>query len=344
MIWSNIITIGFIALLTFRPIATPDTEAYVLISRYSQDVINSIENINLFSKYGNIYFSVEYGYLVLCSIINRISSNYRFLFFVVACFTTYMIPAFLSKLSLTNDTKMDSRFIRLCYIATFGLLYSGVALRSGIAISLGLVSVYFAQKRKWIPLFIFSFLAFTIQRSSLLLLLISLAFLLFKKFSNEKSNKRYFTIALLGCGLLIPVFRRNISKFCISFLFSVANRFGIKGFYESYISDNFLGGIGITKSLVCLLLLMTLFIVFKEKKSYPKPFLWVLILPIYFIVLFYGANALSRLYDIALILILPILYDFYIGDRNNIYERGIFVVSMLLMILISINTCFVLGR
>lgn len=346
-VFSIFISVLFVMLLTFRPEISPDTESYIQIYNTSSNVLKSIDGVSLMNKYGNSDYSVEYGYLLLCRLLHAIIPSYRFLFLFSAIITITVIPKALNSIVGKNDengfVNNNEDILRLSYISTFGLLYSGVAIRAGLAISLGLFAVALSRKKRFVLSLVITLFAFAIQRSSIVFLFINLLVTLLGTNNSNYSNGIFLSMGLLGTVLLLPSFRLSLSKKTVVGFFSFLERMKIQDFYYGYFVGNNAVNVGFTKLLVCLLCCIMLLSFYVQRKKYPKCYSVVLIAPILIILFFSGARALSRFYDMFLIFVLPLLVMMQSENDGCGTNRVLHCFVVIVLMAISINTCFILG-
>lgn len=137
----------------------------------------------------NAYFGNGYKYLCLI-IYPVIGPNGKAFLAVIS-----IIIFFLSMVSLLIIDKKNTKYFCtffLLFTAYWGFSFSTEVIRTGIGISLSLISVAFAYRLKLIPSLIFSFLATTMHWTEIFVFLIAFYVYFAKKKENKDSKRKFF--------------------------------------------------------------------------------------------------------------------------------------------------------
>ena len=331
----------FVLVIMFRPLDSPDTSAYMNIYGSSRRILGGVKEIDLFSKYGDNDGTYEYGFLAISAFFSLFAS-FRFFLGAIALFTSLIIPYCLSELFRRKEEKSVNYKKRLSffvlYLCTFGLLYSGVAIRAGCGISIGLMSSLMIKKRRFLLAIVFLVLAFSVHRTSIVFLIIDLLFLLSVKEKRclSQNRIRFLLIVELFAVLVLLVLGR-------AFLYGVINNvFGSIGLdsYLSYHTSE--SGLGLTKILICLIVFGLLFYISIIKAPIANTHIYLLLFIPLLIILFADFRAASRLYDQFLIFIVGvIIYSYYKVIKTNRFGGSILLGGFVLAIsFVFMNTIF----
>ena len=328
----------FVITVTFRPLDSPDTLSYKLIFESSRDILRDVEHINLLSKYGTGDGSAEYGFIFFCALVNRLFPSYRVFFCILAMITSIIIPLCINKIFFKQNNFNSFSVIFVIYIISFGILYSGIAIRAGLGISLGLISLVYAKEKKILKCLFFVFIAFCIHRTAIVFTLANFVFL----FSKRKETN------ILGHG-----FKRLILfEVFVIVVMMLLFHFGFKGItsellsfikldsYLSYMSTN--TKLGITKILICICIIALLFFVYEQKLKIDRRVLFLIMLVPLFAVIFVDFFAASRLYDQFFILFIGLIGYIFVTYRKKISMRIPLLIwcSIILLNFIFLNTVF----
>jgi hypothetical protein len=347
----------FAVVIALRPSTTPDTAFYIRVFEKSNSLLPSIKSIDLFSK----YYDVEYGYLVLCSLFRGIINDYHVFFFVIALVTVYFIPRNLTLLLCEQQiaSKMSLRalhihrrvdfvikpkesFLRSCYIIAFGILYSGIAIRAGLAITFGTWAVYLTNKKNFLGTVIALFVGFSIHRTLIVFTIVSLLVLMFNYIGNTKVNRIFMVISLVELVIMSIDLRLEISSVFYNYFSLMLKEINLIGYYDSFIGSGN-SSVGITKMIICLCI-FTLLATLYFSRIYVSIFYQIMaIASMTTILLFVNARAVSRLYDLFLLFCIPILkavFDDY-SENKRIFSLISFISIISLLAIVSLKTCFI---
>lgn len=197
-----------------RSILTPDTIAYV--NYYNSLNVNSVNFEN--SKF-------EIGFQLLTTLIKAITtSDYLFYFYLLALLNVVVIVLSIRNLYIicANEGKrigvISYVFPLLLYISYFGILYNGIVLRAGLAISFVIYAsticyLNISTFSKVIKVFFFLVIACSFHRTSIIALLVFFVFL----FTKEYSQRKYLCILLI----IIIVYISNVGDSVTPFFIDV---------------------------------------------------------------------------------------------------------------------------
>lgn len=299
----------FSVLMAARPLDSPDTAGYV--ENFYCIEPGQRYPINLLQK----YMGYEYGYVYLISFFRVFSNSFRLFFFLTAFAGTSMTVFGLKHLGdkiLAKESRVFAPVFAI-YISGFGLLYNGISVRAGLSMGLGVMAVDFILDRKWMRGVLLLFLAFTIQRFSILFLPIIFAIKFLPKFTRESHVQIWF----LGGAIMFTGLAGKVIPYLADMINGVSSKFQISG-VSSYLMD-VSEGIGIRDTYFWFLyggLVVFLF----YNKNYGK-YLNVIMLGSFIIVFMYGVRAISRAYGMFYLFIVPLLSVMYNEDSGSVNMR-----------------------
>lgn len=193
-------TFLFSLIMADRSLDIPDTFWYQ----------NSFSELDAHQQYAfslfqdNYRFGFEYGYIYFMQFFKRfISTDYRVFFFfcsiIISSLFIYSVKNIY--IYLVDDDSEDINYpLLFCiYVSYFGLYYCGMAIRAGLAMGLILLGVVFSLRKKYVPAILLLFVAFTLQRTSV----VGVGLLLSILFFRLKINKRIMMGIWLAIGILI---------------------------------------------------------------------------------------------------------------------------------------------
>ena len=185
-ILNTVVVFVFALIIAFKPEDMPDYWSYYNAFHDCDRIIETISAINIWGKYSNM----EIGFLYICLVFKSIVNSYRLFCFCVAFFVTRLSTKYLAKIAEINDNSREILLLTTTYLAGFGVVYAGIALRAGIAITLGIIAVYMTQNKKIITSIMLLGIAFLVHRSSIIYILLVLVTVFF---FNGKHKKRVVT-------------------------------------------------------------------------------------------------------------------------------------------------------
>ena len=195
-----LLVLVFSLLMAYRSLEIPDTFWYQ----------NSFSELDAHQKYtfslfqDNYRFGFEYGYIYFMQLFKRfISTDYRAFFFfcsiVISALFIYSVKSIYAYLVNEDNEDVNYPLLFCIYVSYFGLYYCGIAIRAGLAMGLILLGVVFALRKKYIPAVLLLFVAFTLQRTSV----VGVGLLISILFFRLKINKRVMMWIWLVIGVLI---------------------------------------------------------------------------------------------------------------------------------------------
>lgn len=323
--------------LGLRPETTRDTLAYIEAFNISESEIAKINFNNLFLKFSN---GMETGFWFLSFLFKRLFGSYR-LFFIFCSFASAIISIHYLSTMVSDDNEFVDPLVMLLYYLFFGIMYSGIVLRAGLAISLGVASVYYF-KNKRIILGLFSLIiSFLLHQSSLLFSLFALLAL----FMRKNAGRRFEDVCLCISVVLLIFAITNFGNYTYSILDNTLSNFltriGMGKYYISYGSST-VSIIGIKKTLICACITISMFLMRKSGIETKKFIFLYLLFTSFVIVFFPGVMALSRVFDMALIfIIIPIakILKKYNNKARISYNYAAYAVSFFLA-LYGLSTVF----
>lgn len=185
----------FLLFLTFRGLEPPDALAYA-------DFYKAVDTSHLYLNRADLPITTDIGYGIFNQIVKFFfGSNYHFIFLIIPVFNLYLIKISFKKLffgvfEIKNHNILYGLFFAL-YISYYGILYSGVVLRGGLALSFLFYSYVMGCQKKWVWAILFYFIAIKFQSSAIIGILIALIL-----FSNSKLNKSIYFISWVVIGFL----------------------------------------------------------------------------------------------------------------------------------------------
>lgn len=237
-----IILMVLLAILSaFRPLTIPDTTTYIS-SFYSYIDMESVlkSGFSLGTRYtGYGVLSMEPGFVILIYLFRTIINSHMIFFGVISFIVSYTVTFGLCNIygHLKNGMKRIPVFtIWACYLMSFGLHYTSVAIRAGITFAIGIsvISLFVRSNKKIVkyvlcPILII--ISSTIQTFGILFLFILICFSL----KLGISKKKYLIAALAGMVLFWVILNgKALVDGLISLINSVRDTFSITAF-SSYI-------------------------------------------------------------------------------------------------------------
>lgn len=318
-------------LMANRGVTIHDTQNYINI--YERVTYDMITHFSLLEK----YLGVEYGFILLICIFKKLGIGVRIFFFSIAFFNCFVTIDTLTEIAWfwieKKKDKISVMYLTLIlYIAGFGMLYTGIAIRGGLSIALCLFSMKLVIcDQKKIKAFILGIIAFSMHRMAINLVFM-LCIIYFVKVNNVKLQLGIlFSEALLFfSGITIPVMYFITNKM-LFFNFTL----GING-YSSFINglDTQIGKIDIYILLVC-------FLIISLTRSYEgMSQAKNIILAGGLILTFgYGIRALSRIYDYYMIMQIPLLAGSYDKIKINKFNLLLFYCLIIGNLIVMFSIC-----
>ena len=194
-----ILLIANAIIIALRPEETPDFLSYKRIYEYIRPGKNY--GINLMER--EHITGLEYGFVYLTALIKYfVGNNYRLYLFIINISTVFGTIEVMSKLLLELDlidiekkTIYRTKLTMACLFFSYYLInYQGIAIRQAVAFVFCLTAFYYFACNKVVYSIIAYILAFSMQRMSILGVLLVFAY---KFFPTFKEKKNYRTICIL---------------------------------------------------------------------------------------------------------------------------------------------------
>ena len=331
-------------IVSFRPIfETADTSIYY--DAWKNVSISKLKTKSkIFMLFGNReFYSMEIGFLYVMACLKKLITFRVFLWlisFVTSCLTCYsmtLIAAYGLKI-YKNKTEF-SYFLRhkLIYIWTVylvfvGVLYTSVAIRSGLSIALCCCGVAIAVSKKNILKPIFFLILGTLINTSGIIFIIIWILLRFGKKSIRQLTIYFF------CFIFSVTYFLKISKFTVKSLVvlfnEIRNLFGISGF-SSYL-NNVKFQFQLREGYVIFFIGLFLALNYKNLYNISK----LALVTIFGLALAtFGApiHAISRVTDLFMIFVIPIICS---ELKGNNWKNSISYISLPLLLYPQIILCF----
>lgn len=322
--------IVFSTLMALRPENTKDTLAY--INSFEGMNIPSGTDINLLQKYQGY----EWGYVGLVYVFKYFSSSYRLFFFLVALIGTSLSVFGLKKICdiLEENNKDYWGSILAIYISSFGMLYNGISTRAGLAMGLGVFAVSLLLQKKNIKGIVLLFLAFIIQRSSFLFIVI---YLILKFMPILK--KRIYWILWVSAGIIMfSQIGIKIYNQLETLVLAIIDRFNISGYAAFFVGADIVVGL---RDIYLWLLFGVLIFIIKNDQKYGK-YLNVIMAGTFVVATMYGVRAVARAYDIFYLFMVPSMGAIYRGKSMvcHMNKRIIIYIIMVANAILMLRLCF----
>jgi hypothetical protein len=204
-------------LAAIRPMSIPDTVAYYDVYKGSTGYLKTYKFDNVLDLFANrSFYSIEIGFVYISSIFSRLNIPFRVFLFIVCILNSLLLVRGMNictnYLCKKENVKDNRHLITIWsyYIAGFGMHYSSVAIRSGLAIGLSICFVgHFLTKNKRIIGLIEFALALSIHTTSITYVLI---ILLMKYGPSKFTLKKYVLIWLT----MVASYALNVGKYTVS--------------------------------------------------------------------------------------------------------------------------------
>ncbi len=225
----------FFAIVVFRPLVVPDTEAY---KKIFDDINNSsfqelFKSVDLLRK--ELITGAEFGFVLFVkALLIVLPNNYRLLFFVIALVEFIFLSLFAKRMTRTNSQRVDLFYYFLPY---FGLMYFLVVLRGGLSLSVCLYAFSLTKNQKKFSIknliiaLILYFIAFTFHRFALIFVVVELIYFIFPKFKKKTTYRNLWIIT----GIAIFAFKFVLVGPISSLLINVFSSNELLAHYSKYI-------------------------------------------------------------------------------------------------------------
>lgn len=329
----------FSLMMAFRPMTVPDTLAYT--DRYLK--------MDVFTRYPVssmmvTKFSFEVGYVAFNQFIKFFAGNfYRILLFVIPAINIGLITFASKRIMCHVDREVygmdDGRgrkfnfVLMLClYTCYFGLLYNGIILRAGLALSLLFCAFAMYMDKKYISMAAFFALAFAFHRMALIGMFIVLIYHILPALKR----KHYLYIwSSIGIFALIHGGDRLI-KFTVSFIQMIFSRVSFLTF-SHYLDNLKQGQIGFKNVFFYLIGLVLLLKEVNSKIYYKILNIYYLgLLVMVFINSIAGAGRIYDYMNIYMVMALYIIYEYSRGEKKDKWYIMLTIVLLGNILVISL--------
>ena len=284
----TIIVIFFSVAMAWRPLEFPDTKSYNEI----------FQNIDMKKHYGFDPFgeilSVEYGFLYLMKFVKRFTDNVHIFYL---CLNLLTCSLFMYGAKRVTEQVLNIRFHSLAllavYMAYFGMYYTGIAIRQGLSLSLGICCIPLIKEKKYLKVCILLMLSFLVHRLAITNIGV---FIIFIFFHQDFGRKKYF-IVWIACGLYLFF---NTSIFLQEMFAGLLSRILPLIHMESflyYITDYMLDVFRISKLNIFLWLFIGILTFYNNKAWDTKCLLNIVYAGLILSILLYTMKGSSRIYD-----------------------------------------------
>ena len=253
---------------------------------------------------------------------------------MVAFFTIVCIPKYLSKIFFDENTYSYEEVIRCVYLSSISVLYSGLVIRAGLAITIGLIAIYYMDQKKLLRGIALFLIAYSLHHSSMLLMAFAVLFILFKREASDKSKRiiLYSTIVLLF--LQLADIATRASNYIYPYIIRILDFTNNSSEYLSKVgmsNESF----GIIKTLYGLSLLIIFLCVYKAKIHVRFSCLLISFSTILIMLLTVGISGSSRIYDMALMFSIPLIGSIYLKWEKT-RRLGLLVVFIFVEVITEI--------
>ena len=320
--------IFFSVLMAMRPEETKDTLNY--IKAFENINIPITGSFNLLQKYQGY----EWGYLLLAEVFKYWSINYRIFFFFVSFTGTTMSVVGLKRISDCVEEKNKDYWgtVLAIYISSFGMLYNGISARAGLAMGIGIFATSLLWQRKLLRGVILTFLAFTIQRSTIIFVAI---FIILEYMPAITKQVHMIVWGIFG-AIMFSKLSLRLYFMLNPLIVKIFNDYKITGF-ASYFIDGIDTAVGLRDIYMWLLYGALIVLMTRNNVKY-KNCLNVVMAGAFIVVTMYSVRSISRVYDMFFLLMVPCMVAAYWGksklcrrDRRIVIFAVIMVNTMLML-------------
>ncbi len=313
-----ILSVVFLLIITFRPFSVPDTIAYY-------DFYNQLEFYKFVFRFGRTYLGFENGFCNLSKLIYLIYPNFRFFLFVIGSISFLLIFTALLKINKLFNQECNLWFpLFALYVPYFGLMYSGIVLRAGIAIGFCLYSFYYIQKKNIIKSIILFGFGLWFHNSAFIFIIVLLLYYIPLKLSNKQIYK-------LSIAIFVLYFMRAFDlllKITLSVFNFLTKNISFLNFISHYVDNP----IDTTfRWAIVFNLLLFVFISYVYSQSNLKSIIKYenILLPLMVIIaLFGGFPVILRVSDYFMVLSFVLLFQFFCGNnRKGVVAERIVIFS-----------------
>ncbi len=312
-----VLAVLFSVLIAFRPLSVPDTITYLdMYKQIDANVIYPIVNFVV------IQFDAEIGYVLFCQIAKLFFGNVFRLFLFVIPIVNIGLIAYGSRIIIKNVNKdfFDSKennyvfILVLClYASYFGLIYNGVTLRAGFALSLTICSLAMYIDKKYIKMILFLVLAFSFHKMAITGLLIIILYHMIPRFKRSNYFFIWLSLGIIGASGL----GNRVIKLIIPIMQAVFLKIPFLSSYSHYSADyvNY-GGYGYKNIFFYFIGLVLLF--WKVDNGIYYKLLNIYYIGLTMIIFLNNINGSRRIYEfitVYAVMLLYIMYKYGSGEK-----------------------------
>ena len=328
-----VISNGFI--VAFRPLEAADTIEYINVYQRSFSIIQNY-HINSFVDFffNRNYHSMEIGFLYLMYVFYKLGFSVEFFFFSISVIMSvatltgvyYIVKYCIGVTEVSSVPYSKIIILWEIYMLWEGILYTSVAVRSGIALGISLLALglFLEKKKRVVSIILFAF-SITIHSTAISFLIILAVFI----WGTSKLTKQIFTIAWIA---LVIGYMFRVGDYTVKFALLITNWiFGmlkINAFSSYFLDIEF----AFQKREFFLLVLIGMIVIYiyRNDKIFSKLSIIVLIgLAIYTFA--YPIHAISREADLFTVFLLPmVMYTEVVCEK----KQNIILQILLVMLLI----------
>lgn len=322
-----LITINSI-IAAFRPVTSADTYAYIEAYQASRDVISNLEIYGIQQLFFNrSYKSIEIGFIYFMAFNRYFFSSTRLFFFFISLIISllsvkgiYLCSISWDKYNLQDNKSSSLNLLTIwnTYLFWGGVHYTSVAIRSGLAIALGLCFIGLVlSRRRYVVAFVCLILAILVHSTAITYIPILLLLL----YGPKKLDKKYIGIiwGMLGIGYIIGIGNYTVNSF-LKFIKLMFGFLGINAFGSYFENIEFV--FQKREFILILILGILLLMVYFNVRTVSRMSLIVLA-GIALSTFAYPIHALSREVDIFTIFIIPIVCyaEIILSKKRFIYVK-----------------------
>ncbi|MBI9094579.1 MAG: EpsG family protein [Sphaerochaeta sp.] len=312
---SGILFFAFLCMIAFRPSTVRDTIPYI-------DLFNYMDSYQFTFGFGRPEFGaagdMEIGFANLCKVTSLISSSYQVFFFIVALLTVGVgtFAAILISTSMNDAPTTQYRVLPafILFVSYYGFMYTGIVLRSGLAISFCMLSYAMIYRKRYIFGLISFLLAFSFHSSALIFLIVLVSYL----FLPTVKIRTYRIISLSIMGLYILRVFDFFVGLVIQFTRFLATQVSFPSFIEYHLSLDYRGSSFLKTILFFMVEFVYLTFCFNDtiSKQQKKNLNAILVVSI-IAGLFGFLPIVTRVIDVLFVVIIPPLLYTLIGTTSD---------------------------
>ena len=331
---NSFLMVAFVLIVTFHPDYIRDASEYRTLFENSNIYLDSITHSSIFLH----YYGFEYGFIFLCSIIKRIIPDVRVIYLLISIINVTLLPKYLRQIT---DDKCTEKIIRCIYITWYGFLYSAIAIRGGFAITLAVGGIAYFKNKKLARGALLFFIAFLFHRSVVFFVVIFGMSIIWFREADNRSRRTAFLFCVILFALLPLNIGARINELFQQTVFNVLTTLKLTSYFGSYVGSVNEVSLGLKQYLSCGAIVLTSYVIYKKKEIIINQF-YLIIMPfaMFLIEVTVGMRASSRLYDMVLIMLIPLVGNIITNEySNNTIKRYGMVINAAFCI-IGFHTCY----